>query len=53
MRGHLLSPSRKKAITDFLRWILTDGQSYCESLTYARLPKQVIAKESAVLDQIQ
>jgi phosphate transport system substrate-binding protein len=51
--SRIQDPQKKKAITDFLRWVLTDGQSYCESLAYARLPKQVIAKESAVLDQMQ
>jgi len=48
----LLGGSREEAAGPARR-ILTDDQSHCESLAYARLPRQVIAKESAVLDQIQ
>jgi phosphate transport system substrate-binding protein len=37
--------TKKKAITDFLGWMLTTGQKDCESLSYAPLPLTVVAKE--------
>jgi phosphate transport system substrate-binding protein len=46
-------PGKKKAITDFLHWMITDGQKYCEGLAYAQLPKPVVAKEMKAIPQIQ
>lgn len=37
--------AKAKAITGFLRWMLTDGQKDAASLDYAPLPKAVVAKE--------
>jgi phosphate transport system substrate-binding protein len=37
--------TKKKAITDFLAWMLTTGQKDCQGLSYAPLPKEVVAKE--------
>ena len=37
--------TKKKAITDFLKWMLTDGQKDAAGLSYAPLPKEVVAKE--------
>lgn len=37
--------TKKKALTDFLAWMLTTGQKDCEGLSYAPLPKAVVAKE--------
>jgi len=37
--------AKRKAITDFLHWMLTDGQKYCADLGYAPLPKEVVAQE--------
>src|SRR5438309_118400 len=34
--------TKKKAIKDFLNWMLTDGQNMTEALAYARLPKSVV-----------
>ena len=44
---------KKKAITDFLKWMLTDGQSLTEALDYARLPKPVVDKEMKSIAKIQ
>jgi len=44
---------KKKTITDFLRWMMTDGQKYCEALAYAPLPKPVVAKEMKAISKIQ
>jgi phosphate transport system substrate-binding protein len=42
-------PNKKAAIKDFLKWMLSDGQNYNEALSYARLPKLVIAKEEKAI----
>jgi phosphate transport system substrate-binding protein len=44
---------KKKSITDFLHWMLTDGQKMTETLTYAQLPKPVVAKEIKAISKIQ
>jgi phosphate transport system substrate-binding protein len=55
----LLIPSKiedqgkKKAIVAFLHWMLKDGQKYAESLGYAPLPKDVVAKEEKQISLIQ
>ena len=46
-------PEKKKVITDFLNWMLTDGQKMVEALSYARLPAEVIAMETKAISQIQ
>jgi phosphate transport system substrate-binding protein len=45
--------TKKKAITDFLKWMLTDGQSLTEALDYAKLPKPVIDKELKAIAKIK
>jgi phosphate transport system substrate-binding protein len=37
--------TKKKSIVSFLQWMLTTGQADAEGLTYAPLPKSVVAKE--------
>lgn len=55
----LLIPSKiadigkRDAVKDFLKWMMTDGQQYCEGLAYAKLPKEVVAKEMKAIAQIQ
>jgi phosphate transport system substrate-binding protein len=46
-------PAKKKAITDFLKWMVADGQNMVEPLSYARLPKEVVAMEQKVIPTIQ
>ena len=46
-------PAKKKAIKDFLAWMLADGQKLAEPLLYAPLPKTVVAKELKAIDKIQ
>jgi len=46
-------PAKKKAITDFLGWMLTDGQNVTEALSYAKLPASVVAKEKKAIAKIQ
>jgi phosphate transport system substrate-binding protein len=49
---HLPDPGKGKAIVGFLNWMLTDGQSMAEPLSYAPLPKEVVTKEQQALTQI-
>lgn len=42
-------PTKKKAIVDFLHWMLKDGQGMVEALSYAKLPKEVVAKETKAI----
>jgi phosphate transport system substrate-binding protein len=44
---------KKQAITDFLKWMLTDGQGLTEALDYAKLPKPVVDKEMKAIAKIQ
>jgi phosphate transport system substrate-binding protein len=37
--------SKKKSVVDFLQWMMTTGQADAQALSYAPLPKQVVAKE--------
>jgi phosphate transport system substrate-binding protein len=45
--------SKREAIKGFLKWMLADGQEYNEGLSYARLPKPVIAKEANAISLIR
>jgi len=42
-----------KAIVDFIRWAITDGQKYAESLDYAPLPANVVEMIQKKLDQVK
>lgn len=44
---------KKSAIKDFIGWMLTSGQQFCEPLAYAKLPNEVVAKEQKALALIQ
>ena len=45
--------AKRDAIKGFVKWMLADGQGYAESLSYAKLPKEVVAKELKAVDKIQ
>ena len=45
-------PTKKTAIKEFLHWMLTDGQNDAEGLSYAKLPKEVVAREMKAVAQI-
>jgi len=44
---------KRDAIKGFLKWMLTDGQSSAEPLSYAKLPKEVVEKEEKAISSIQ
>jgi phosphate transport system substrate-binding protein len=45
--------AKRDAIKDFVKWMLGDGQKFTESLSYAPLPKPVVAKELKAISEIQ
>jgi phosphate transport system substrate-binding protein len=47
------NPAKKKVITDFLKWMMTDGQKFCNNLAYAELPKPVVAKELKAISLVK
>ena len=51
--SEIKDPTKKKAITDFLAWMLTTGQKDCEKLSYAPLPKAVVAKEQKQIAMVK
>ena len=44
---------KREAIKDFLRWMLVDGQKFNEGLSYAQLPRSLVAKETKAISLIQ
>jgi phosphate transport system substrate-binding protein len=49
----IADPAKRKAIVDFLKWALGDGQNMTEALSYAKLPKEVVARELKAISKIQ
>ncbi len=46
------NPAKRADLKSFLRWMLTSGQGSCAALAYAPLPRQVVAKEMKLIDEI-
>jgi phosphate transport system substrate-binding protein len=46
-------PAKRDALKGMLKWALTDGQAYAEPLSFAKLPKEVVAGELKAIDKIQ
>ena len=51
--AEIKDPTKKAAVTGFLNWMLADGQNMTQALTYASLPKEVVAKEKKALAKIK
>jgi len=45
-------PKKGKIITDFLDWMVTDGQKMTNQLSYAPLPTNVVEKVKAAIKQV-
>jgi phosphate transport system substrate-binding protein len=45
--------AKGKVITDFMHWMLADGQKYCADLGYAPLPREVVALEEAAIARVK
>jgi phosphate transport system substrate-binding protein len=48
-----MDKAQSKAMVDFMRWAITDGQKFCEPLGYATLPASVVKLEKAALSKIK
>jgi len=46
-------PAKGKVLKDFLNWMLNDGQNQVSNLYYAPLPKSVVEKEHATVNNLQ
>ena len=51
--AHIRDAAKRDAIKGFLAWMMTSGQQYCEPLAYAKLPKEVVAREQKAIAMIQ
>lgn len=51
--AQIQDPAKKAAIKEFLGWMMSSGQQDCEPLAYAKLPKEVVAKEQKAIALIQ
>ena len=40
----IADPAKKSALSDLLRWVLTDGQRQCSALGYSPLPKEIVSQ---------
>jgi phosphate transport system substrate-binding protein len=49
----IADPTKKKVLTDFLAWMLKDGQAMTAALSYAPLPMEVVAKETKAIAKIK
>jgi phosphate transport system substrate-binding protein len=45
--------NQSRIMVDFLKWALTDGQSFATQLGYAPLPPEVVEKELALLERVK
>ena len=48
-----MDKAASKAMVDFMKWAVTDGQKYASDLGYAPLPASVVTLEQAALDRIK
>jgi len=51
--SQISDPAKKKAITEFLKWMLTDGQKDAQGLSYAPLPKSIVSAELKQIAEIK
>lgn len=51
--GEIKDQAKKKAITEFLGWMLTTGQKDAQGLSYAPLPQPVVAKVQKQIARIR
>jgi phosphate transport system substrate-binding protein len=45
--------TKRDTLKDFLKWMLTEGQSYAPDLGYAPLPKEVVQQETKAIAKIK
>jgi phosphate transport system substrate-binding protein len=49
---NIKSEDKAKNVLDLVKWIITDGQQYSESLNYAKLPQSVVQKAQDLLKTV-
>jgi phosphate transport system substrate-binding protein len=47
------TPARQQIVTQFVQYILTDGQNTAESMQYAKLPQSLAEQDQKLLSEIQ
>ncbi len=50
---HMKDKEKGAALVKFLKWAMSDGQSYAKDLLYAPLPKEVVKRCETKISQIQ
>jgi len=50
--GKFSDATKRDAIKGFVTWMLADGQNYAETLSYAKLPKEVVDRELKAISKI-
>lgn len=50
---HAKDPAKGKILADFLKWMVSDGQSMTSALDYAPLPANVAAKVKQTIQQVK
>jgi len=45
--------AQSKAMVDFMKWALTDGQQFASQLGYAPLPQDVVKQELVALEKVK
>lgn len=53
LHEHSADPQKSAALRGFVRWALSDGQSYSSDLGYIPLPANVVALAQAAVDRVQ
>lgn len=51
--SHIADAGKRKAITDFLTWMMTTGQKDAAALSYAPLPKSIVSKEQKQIASVK
>jgi len=46
------NPQKGATLKDYVRWRLTDGQAFNESLRFVRLPPQVVSRVLHAVDSV-
>jgi phosphate transport system substrate-binding protein len=46
-------PVKQQAVKDFLRWMLTEGQSYAEQAGFTKLPKEIVEQELKAIEEMR
>lgn len=49
---NIKTEEKAKNLVDLVKWIITDGQQYSESLNYAKLPQTVVQKSQDILKTV-